>query len=65
MAQVGCHAYVQGGLKWFFFNVQPSRCIEAYVGPEKYWFVCVGLFANHLFNLNLIFLIDGLSAAAE
>jgi hypothetical protein len=44
---------------------RPSCLIEAYVRPEKYWLVWAGLLANHLFNFNLIFLSDGLTAAAE
>jgi hypothetical protein len=27
--------------------------------PEKYWLVCAGLLANHLFSSNLIFLSGG------
>ncbi len=41
----------------FFSMYRPSCLIEAYFIPEKkYLLVCTGLFANHLFNLNFIFL---------
>jgi hypothetical protein len=33
---------------------------EAYIRPVKYWLVCVGLLANHLFNINFIFFSNGL-----
>jgi hypothetical protein len=51
----------------FFFNVQyrASCFIEAYVRPGKYWLVCARLLANHLFNLNFIFLRDGLMAVEK
>ncbi len=39
--------------------------MEAYIRPEKYCFVWTGPLANHPFNFNLIFLSDGLTAAAE
>jgi hypothetical protein len=53
---------VNRGLKcfFFFFSVyRPSCLLEAYVRPEKYWLVCIGPLANHLFNLNFIFRSDG------
>ncbi len=37
----------------------------AYVRPEKYWLMCAGLLANHLFNLNFNFLSDGVPAVVE
>jgi hypothetical protein len=52
--------------KCFFILSYSASCLsEASVRPEKYWLVCVGLQANHLFNLNFIFLSDGLMAVAE
>jgi hypothetical protein len=39
--------------------------IEAYVRPEKYWFVWARPLAKHLLNFNFIFLSDGLTEAAE
>jgi hypothetical protein len=33
--------------------------------PEKYWLMCAGLLANHLFSSNIIFLSGGFLAAAE
>ncbi len=51
------------GLKWVFLSMyRPSCLIEAYE-PEKYWLVCVGLLAAHLFNLNFIFLSNGPAVA--
>ncbi len=47
------------GLKRFFSLYRPSFLVEAYVRPEKYWFVWVGPLANHPFNFYLIFLSDG------
>jgi hypothetical protein len=44
---------------------RPSCLIEAYVRPEKYWFLWAGPLAKHPFNFNLIFLSDSLMAAAE
>jgi hypothetical protein len=44
---------------------RPSCLIEAYDRPENYWLVWAGPLASHLFNFNLIFLSDGLMAAAE
>jgi hypothetical protein len=44
---------------------RPFCLIEAYGSPKKYLLVSVGLFAMHLFNLNLIFLNTGLPEAAE
>jgi hypothetical protein len=65
----GC-TYVQGevvnrGLKHFFSMYRPSCLIEAYVRPEKYFFVSAGPLANHPFNFNFIFLSDGLMVMAE
>jgi hypothetical protein len=62
--------YIQGGavnrgLKRFFSLYRPSCLIEAYDRPEKYWLVWAGPLASHLFNLNFIFLSDGLTAAAQ
>jgi hypothetical protein len=57
-----------GGESWsktFFSVYRPSCRIEAYIRPEKYYFVWAGPLANHPFNFNLIFLSDGLMAAAE
>jgi hypothetical protein len=57
-----------GGESWnkmFFSLYRPSCFIEAYVRPEKYWLVWAGPLANHPFNLNYIFLSDGLTGAAE
>ncbi len=59
-----------GGQSWtrrVIVNVQyrPTCLIEAYFRPEKYWLVCSRLLANHLLNLNLNFLSDGVAAAAE
>jgi hypothetical protein len=51
--------------KMFFSMYRPSCPIEANVRPEKYWLVCAGLLANHLFNLNFIFLSKGVLAEAE
>ncbi len=52
--------------KKFFFQCIGLHClIEAYFRPEKYWLKCARLLANHLFNLNLIFLSSGLTAVAE
>ncbi len=45
-----------------FFTNRPSCLIEAYVGPKKYWLVFGGLLANNLYNLDLIFLSEGLTA---
>ncbi len=61
--------YIQGGavnrgLKRFFSQYRPSCLIEAYDRPEKYWLVWAGPLASNLFNFNLIFLSDGLTAAA-
>jgi hypothetical protein len=53
---------VNGGLKRFFSLYGPSCLIEAYDRPEKYWLVWAGPLASHLFNFNLIFLSDGLTA---
>jgi hypothetical protein len=57
----------QSWIKLFFFNSikRPSCLIEAYGGPETYWLVCVGLLAAHEFNINFIFLKDGIPVAAE
>jgi hypothetical protein len=47
-------------------NVVFFQCLlETYVRPEKYWSVCVGLLANHLFDINFIFLSDSLMVATE
>jgi hypothetical protein len=56
---------VNRGLKRFFSMYRPSCLVEAYVRPEKYWFVWAGPLANHPFNFYFIFLSDGLAAAAE
>jgi hypothetical protein len=56
---------VNRGLKRFFSLYRPSCLVEAYVRPEKYWFVWAGPLANHPFNFYFIFLSDGLVAAAE
>ncbi len=40
-------------------------CIEASFRPEKYWLVCAGLSANHLFSSNIIFLSGGGMVAVE
>jgi hypothetical protein len=51
---------------FFFFSICRHSClIEAYVRPENVWLVCAGLLANHLFNINLIFLSNGGPAAVE
>jgi hypothetical protein len=54
-----------GQLKWFFSMYRLSCLFEAYVRPEKYWFVWAGPLAKHPYNFNFIFLSDGLTAAAE
>ncbi len=46
-------------LNVFFSMYRPSCLIEAYARSEKYWLLCGGLLANHLYNLNFIFLSDG------
>jgi hypothetical protein len=57
-----------GGQSWTktdFSMYRPSCPIEAYVRPEKNWFVWAGSLAKHPFNFNFIFLSDGLTAVAE
>jgi hypothetical protein len=44
---------------------RPSCLIEAYVRPEKYWFLWAGPLAKHPFSFNFILLSDGLMAMAE
>ena len=44
---------------------RPSRLIEAFLSPEKYWLVSFGLLAARLFNEGAIFRYGGLLAAAE
>jgi hypothetical protein len=56
---------VNGGLKCFFSMYWPSCFIEAFVRPEKYLLMCIGLLANHLFSSNIIFLSSSFLAAAE
>jgi hypothetical protein len=58
---VNVHPHVQGGAITYgvtcFFSIYRPFCLyEAHVRPEKYWLVCAGLLANHLFNLNSSFL---------
>jgi hypothetical protein len=46
----------------FFFSIEGIHVysIEAYISPEKYWLVCVGLLAAHQFNFHFISLSDSL-----
>jgi hypothetical protein len=48
-----------------FISMYNIYIYEAHVRPEKYWLVCAGLLANHLFDLNFIFLSDSLTVAGE
>jgi hypothetical protein len=48
-----------------FLTYWPSCLLEAYGGPEKYWLLCFGLLAAHIYDLNFIFLSQGLLAVAE
>jgi hypothetical protein len=50
---------VNRGLKRFFSLYRPSCLVDAYVRPEKYWFVRARPLANHPFNFYFIFLSDG------
>ncbi len=49
-----------------FFSMSRSSCLtEADGGPERYWLLSAGLLVDHFYNLNIIVLSNGVSAAAE